>query len=807
MRPFLFRCLMPDSNLTAALALAEGGVKIFPAGTDKAPLFKRWQEIATTERDIISEWWRRAPYALPAIPCGANGLLVLDLDRHRNAPDGVRAFKELIARHGALPPDVPVVKTPNGGGLHLYFRQPPGEPLGNGRGSLPPGCDVRGLGGFTIGPGATLPDGRGWIRVAGRPPITQPARLAWIEGILRRPADPPHEDHLAGETSDQRGRAYAEQALHEIEHELARTREGERNERLYKSAFRLATMVARRWLAESDIRNALHAACQANGLIKDDGRPAFQRTLDSGLADGLKAPHQDLRDRHAHEDKGPDDIKDDVRNDAEPPRRQATGDWDEPDVSILDDRRGDLPEFPCETLPTLWQPWLAGAAHGAGVTAGHVAVPAITTAAGLVGTAMRVRASRSWSEPLTLWSSLIGFSGTGKTAGIDVTKRTLAMIERIRKERVLELQRQHDTKAETAKAELKQWKKQVEEAVTEGRLPPAMPATAVEPGAFVAPRLYISDSTIERLAVLLQAKPRGALLIADELAGLFANMGRYSSGSDREFWLEAWNGKSFVVERLGRPPVHVEHLLVGMVGGFQPDKLARAFEGDNDGMHARLLFAWPDESPHRLLTNEIEEVEPEVVNALARLVDLPDQEEGVFASRTIALSAKACAAFEDFRAQHHKDKAALDGREREWFAKGPTQILRLSATLALMDWARRGGPLPSEVEVASVESAVQLWRGYFWPHAVAAVRQIGVSDRHADARKVLRWLKAGNRKEVSREEVRREALTRRLDAEQVQAIIDRLVRAGWLREVTTKAEGPGRPARRWEVNPRLSIIH
>ena len=157
-----------------------------------------------------------------------------------------------------------------------------------------------------------------------------------------------------------------------------------------------------------------------------------------------------------------------------------------------------------------------------------------------------------------------------------------------------------------------------ENALDPGQPPPPMPASAVEPGAFVAPRLYVSDSTIERLAVLLQAKPRGALLIADELAGLFANMGRYSSGSDREFWLEAWNGKSFVVERLGRPPVHVEHLLVGMVGGFQPDKLARAFEGDNDGMHARLLFAWPEKSPHRALTNEIEEVEPEILNALAR---------------------------------------------------------------------------------------------------------------------------------------------------------------------------------------------
>ena len=61
---------------------------------------------------------------------------MIDLDRHGNGSDGVSAFKELIARHGALPPGVPTVKTPNNG-FHLYFRQPPGEPLGNGRGNLP----------------------------------------------------------------------------------------------------------------------------------------------------------------------------------------------------------------------------------------------------------------------------------------------------------------------------------------------------------------------------------------------------------------------------------------------------------------------------------------------------------------------------------------------------------------------------------------------------------------------------------------------------------------------------------------------
>ena len=43
------------------------------------------------------------------------------------------------------------MKTPNGG-LHLYFRYPDGERLGNSRGDLPKGIDVRGQGGYALIP-------------------------------------------------------------------------------------------------------------------------------------------------------------------------------------------------------------------------------------------------------------------------------------------------------------------------------------------------------------------------------------------------------------------------------------------------------------------------------------------------------------------------------------------------------------------------------------------------------------------------------------------------------------------------------
>ena len=237
--------------------------------------------------------------------------------------------------------------------------------------------------------------------------------------------------------------------------------------------------------------------------------------------------------------------------------------WDYPDLSLLDDRRGELPPFPLDVLSATWQEWATNAAHGAGTAVDHVVVPLFGIAASLIGTARRLKASASWTQPLTLWTAIVGYSGTGKTPGLDVSHRALARVERNRKHLIGELRRAHERKTESAKTAKKQWQERVREAVEAGRQTPDMPADAEVPDAFEAPRLFVSNATIEKLAVLLLARPQGMLLICDELAGLFLNMSRYSGGTDREFWLEAWNGNPHRVERLNRPPVDVEHVHQG----------------------------------------------------------------------------------------------------------------------------------------------------------------------------------------------------------------------------------------------------
>jgi hypothetical protein len=162
-------------------------------------------------------------------------------------------------------------------------------------------------------------------------------------------------------------------------------------------------------------------------------------------------------------------------------------------------------------------------------------------------------------------------------------------------------------------------------------------------------------------------------------------------------------------------------------------------------------------------------------------------------------------------------KRALEGRERQWLVKSESQVLRLAGTLAYLAWGfSLGQPLstgidgisrnlePNTIGEGFMANAIRLVWEYLWPHARAAMRQIGMTDRHADCRRVLRWILAHGITEVSREDVRRDALGQKLDAEQTMAVLDALVRFGFFRRNCT-ASGAigGRPALRWQVNPKL----
>jgi len=219
-----------------------------------------------------------------------------------------------------------------------------------------------------------------------------------------------------------RERQYAKAALDGCAAELANSPPGTRNDALNKVAFRLGTMIARDWIDEKTVFDALLGACNANKYLREHGHRAAMKTIESGIEAGRKEPHPDLPDREPSSGDNRTPLSDlsgsqgvKQKSNGERHAERETGIWEEPDWALLNDRRGDLPDFPTDIFAPPIRGWLERAAHGAGVFPDHVAVPMLGVVASLIGAARRVRASRSWSEPVTLWTALVAASGDRKT--------------------------------------------------------------------------------------------------------------------------------------------------------------------------------------------------------------------------------------------------------------------------------------------------------------------------------------------------------------------------------------------------------
>ncbi|HEX2887315.1 DUF3987 domain-containing protein [Vineibacter terrae] len=436
--------------------------------------------------------------------------------------------------------------------------------------------------------------------------------------------------------------------------------------------------------------------------------------------------------------------------------------WPRLDLGLLDEQTGAPPPFPLDVLPPLWRACTEAAAARTAAPVDYVALSLLAAAASLISD-RRVAPARGWVEPCILWTMLVGPPSCGKTPAVEAVCGLL---------RTLEHQRQYGPQA-------------------------------LQAGAMSAP-LFTNGTTIDAvLGVLREIGPRGVLLVRDEHGGWPSQMARGTrDGSAQAFWLSTWCQRGLDLGWRGKT-IELDGPSLSILGTAHPDALAPALTRDDSGMLARFLFVRPAPAacPRPLPLPEDEgAVTIEAVSALRRLCERP------WCMRDLPLTDEAHAAFEDFRRAHRVPMRDLAGREAAWWGKGPSQVLRLAGVLTFLGWAAgpQGAAEPAHVPAGVIAAAARLWRDYLWPHAQATFRIAGAGgEGESRQRQVLRWLAARRLSEVSRENIRREALSQALDAAGTQRLIEDLVEGGWLQPVTPAKGGRGRRRRRWLVHPGL----
>ncbi|MGX1670019.1 bifunctional DNA primase/polymerase [Streptomyces sp. NPDC055400] len=279
--------------LAHALSAAERGLAVIPLSRTKLPALRSPHRDeadpapchgecgrpghgvydATTDPGRIRDLFAAAPRATGyGIACGLppHHLIGVDLDT-KSGTDSSAALRELALRHLFTIPDTVVVATPSGG-RHVWLSGPPDVVVPNSAGRLAPGIDIRGAGGYLVGPGSRTAQGvysavpgTAHLPVAPCPPA-----------LLRLLTPPPRAHHPSPAHAGQHGQGLVQFVL--------AAHEGQRNTRLFWAACRAY---------ESDLgdslTNALVEAATRTGLTEREARSTIASAARMTRRDGTEA--------------------------------------------------------------------------------------------------------------------------------------------------------------------------------------------------------------------------------------------------------------------------------------------------------------------------------------------------------------------------------------------------------------------------------------------------------------------------------------------------------------------------------------
>jgi DNA polymerase I-like protein with 3'-5' exonuclease and polymerase domains len=450
--------------------------------------------------------------------------------------------------------------------------------------------------------------------------------------------------------------------------------------------------------------------------------------------------------------------------------------------------------FPVEALPAPLGEYVCQGARALGCDPAFVALPVLAVAASAIGNTRAIRLKRGWEEPPVIWSAIVADSGTLKTPAF---LKAVPHLFRIQKRLLQEYKQQRARYQE----ELADYEDAKRKAKADGAEPPDPPEKPVPQ------RVVCSDTTIEKLAVILEDTPRGLLLARDELSGWLGSFTRYkgkAGGTDLPLWLEAFRAGPWLVDRKtgDRPTLFIPHAAVSVCGGIQPSVLARALTPEflDAGLAARFLMAMPPKLPK--CWSEVE-VAPEVEQAYQDVLDrllaleLCEDAHGERGPFSLRLSPDAKTVWVDFYNAWAQEQAAAEGELAAAFSKLEAYAARFALLHHVVGRVARKEDDCDPVEPESVEAGVRLCL-WFAGEARRIYSTLTESTEERDARRLIEWIWARGGKTTAKD-LQRSNSRKYPTADSATQALDALAEYGrWVDRPTDGRRG--RPTRDFVLN-------
>lgn len=421
-----------------------------------------------------------------------------------------------------------------------------------------------------------------------------------------------------------------------------------------------------------------------------------------------------------------------------------------------------VPLFPLDVLPPIVAEFVIGQAEVIGCDPSSMAMSTLAALSGAIDHRFSLKMMRhgKWFASPRIWILLCGDPSKKKTPLFDTAT---APLERYQNE----LQQEYKLALAAAAA------------IDDKSKKPEPPM-----------RLVVWDATIEKLGELLARGERGLLVKRDEFSGWIGSMEKYSrsgggaSNANRAFWLKAWDGGGYVVDRINRGETFIANLSVSLVGGIQPEKLAELHGLTSDGLLQRFIpcmmgaTTLPLDRP----------VNTDVYNDLVRQLISTEP-------RPLSLADAALAEMHGLRTHLHELEQSASGLANG-FQAFVGKLAGMAGTLALILHMVTEPTLPV-VQVAAAKKVHRLVVDFILPHAFEFYRTVESASNGDRLRKLASWILTNGQPRIVASDLTTHVWDfRGLTLLEIHERLSPLIAAGWLLPVDQT------PANRaWSVNP------
>ena len=232
-------------------------------------------------------------------------------------------------------------------------------------------------------------------------------------------------------------------------------------------------------------------------------------------------------------------------------------------------------EFPIDIFPEELQRYIVECNQTLDSSVDYMGCSLLWLTSVIIGNSIQVQVKRGWKESANIWLAVVGKAGIGKTPSID---NIIFPLQNVNSREVKRYLRDKD-KFDAYQALSAKDKQNYEE---------AKKPTKTQ---FIA-----NDITLEALVALHSESKNSVGVFKDELNGWFKDMNKYRAGSDLEFWLSSWSGKSVSFDRKTSKSSFIDKPCIPVLGGIQPSILNTFYTEENkdNGFVDRMLLSFPD---------------------------------------------------------------------------------------------------------------------------------------------------------------------------------------------------------------------